>query len=471
MIRRLAKNAWDWFDDRTGVSKTIWPIMTHLVPPGATWWYVFGSATLCAFAVQVVSGVVLAMSYVPSAESAYESLQYITNEAQFGSFMRGMHYWGAGTMVLMVGIHMTQVFLSGAFKFPRELTWLSGIVLLGLVLGMAFTGQLLRWDQNAIWSVILAAEAAGRAPFVGDWIAQLILGGETLGGATLSRFYVIHVFVIPGLMITMIGAHLYLVLRNGISEPPVKGKPVDPETYREEYEEEIEKHGVPFFPDSAWRDVVFALGVVLAIACAAFFIGPPTLDPPPDPSVIEAQPRPDWYFLWMFAIMALMPAGLENFAIIFGPVFVGSVLIGLPFIFGKGERHPARRPWAVGVVIVTFACIGGFWLAGVRSNWSPNFKAEPLSAEIVGVETGPVAEGAVLFHAQGCLNCHLIDGKGGRRGPNLTDVGDRLTHDAMVIRVMNGGHNMPAFASILTPDELERIVAFLQSRTLKKISD
>jgi len=459
--------AWDWIDDRTGVSKTVWPLMTHLVPRGAKWWYVFGSATLCAFIVQIVSGVALAFSYIPSSDEAFTSLKYISEVAPLGNFLRGMHYWGAGMMVLMVGIHMLQVFLSGAFKFPREATWLSGLFLFALVLGMAFTGQLLRWDQNAVWSVMLAAEAAGRIPFIGDLLARIILGGETIGGATLNRFYVVHVFIIPGLMISLIVMHLYLVLRHGIAEPPVKGKPVDPKTYRKEYEDELKKTGVPFFPDAAWRDIVFALGVILVIASAALFIGPPAIGGAPDPSVIDAQPRPDWYFLWLFAIMALMPDGLENLAIIFGPVIIGSILVLLPFLFGTGERHPARRPWAVTIVILTIISIIALWIAGAKADWSPDFKAQPLTAEIVGTTTGPVATGATLFYEKSCLRCHLIEGHGGRRGPDLTYVGDRLTKDQMIIRIMNGGHNMPSFAGILKPNELESIVAFLQSRARK----
>ena len=463
-MKRLIIGGWRWLDDRLGLAELFGPAMKHLVPRDARWWYVFGSATLLAFIVQVVTGVALAFSYVSSASEAYETLQFITNEAPFGRFLRGMHYFGASAMVLMVGAHMAQTFLFGSYKFPREMNWVTGVLLLGFTLVMGFTGQLLRWDQTATWSVVIAAEQAGRVPLIGDFLAQFILGGTVIGGATLSRFFAIHVFIMPALIFLFIGFHLLLVLRHGIAEPPVAGRPVDPATYRAEYEELMHKTGHPFWPEGAWRDFVFGTGLIIVIALLAYFFGPPALDKPPDPSIIKADPRPDWYLLWYFALMALIPPQIEGYVMVFAPVLAGILLLITPLFRNRGERAPSRRPWAIAVVLLSVIMIGSLWIEGIKSPWSPNFDPGSLPEKVVGATNGPVFAGAKLFHDKGCLNCHLIHGYGGRRGPDLTYVGDKLSESDIVIRIVNGGVNMPAFGKMLTSEELAQITAFVQSR-------
>ena len=445
---------WKWLDDRLGIVEMIKPSMRHLVPHDAGWWYVFGSATLVALIVQVVTGVALAFSYVSSSSQAYETLVFITHNAPFGRVLRGLHYFGASAMVLMVGAHMAQTFLFGSYKYPREMNWATGVLLLGFTLVMGFTGQLLRWDQNATWSVVVAAEQAGRVPWIGDWLARFILGGSNIGGATLSRFFAIHVFLIPALMFIFIGLHLMLVLRHGISEPPTAGKPVNPKTYRKEYAELLEKTGHPFWPNGAWRDFVFGTGLIIAVVLLALFVGPPALDKPPDPSVLQADPRPDWYLLWYFAVLALIPTRLEGYVMILAPALFGIFILVLPLLNNRGERAPSRRPWSIAVVLLSVIMIGSLWIAGARSPWSPNFNPVPLTPEIIGATNGPVFHGAQLFQAKSCLNCHLIQGHGGRRGPELTYVGDKLREDNMVIRIVNGGVNMPAFGAMLKPEEI-----------------
>lgn len=464
MFPRILKATWAWLDARMGLSALIAPLITHRVPPDARWWYVFGSTALAAFLIQAVTGVMLSFSYVSSSGDAYAALQTLTHDAPFGRFLRGLHYFGASAMVLMVALHALQVFLFGAYKFPRELNWITGVLLLGLTLGMGFTGQLLRWDQTAVWSVVVGAEQAGRAPFVGEGLARFILGGGNVGGATLSRFFAIHVFVLPVLIVALVGAHLQLVLRNGISEPPQPGALVDPQTYRQDYEALLEKTGRPFWPDAAWRDVVFASVVIGVVLVCAFAVGPPELGKPPDPSLIHADPRPDWYLLWYFAVLALLPPETENIFMVFAPLVAGGALLVLPLLFPRGERHYSRRPVAVAGAVTLLVMVGALLRAGVRSDWSPDFAAQPIPAQVVASADPGVQRGAQLYFSKACINCHWIGNDGGRRGPDLTDAGDRLTRDQITIRILNGAANMPGFGHILKPDEMEALTAFLESR-------
>ena len=459
-LRRL----YQVFDDRTGLSKLIGPIARHPVPPGTGWWYVFGSATLFSFILQVVTGIALATMYIPSTGNAYQSIDFITNHAALGNILRGIHYFGASAMILLVGIHAIRVYLTAAYKFPREVNWLTGTLLLFLTVGMGFTGQLLRWDQNAFWSVVVGAEQVGRVPLIGNYLAQFTLAGRTIGGATLSRFFSFHVFFIPAIIFGTVGFHLYLVLHHGISEPPKRGQPVDPKTYRSKYQALLEREGLPFWPDVGWRDAIFGALAILVVVLLAAVIGPPLLGKPPDPTIIVAEPRPDWYLLWYFAVLALIPPGIENYVIVGAPLVAVLGLVLLPFISNRGERSPLRRPWAIGIVIGIVLMVGTLWIAAIKSPWSPDFTAPPLPQNVVGVSSGPVYEGAQLFHQKGCEFCHSISGYGGHRGPDLTKVGDLLTKDQMIVTIMNGATNMPSFSNNLTPNQLNAVLAFLQSR-------
>jgi len=453
-----------WLDDRTGLVKLIESIAVHPAAPGVKWKYVFGSAVLTAFVIQVVTGIGLLTTYVPSTGGAYESLQYITHKAPLGAFLRGMHYWGASMMVVLITIHFLRVFLMGSFKFPRELNWMSGVLLMATTAAMAYCGQIMRWDQNAVFGMVAAAKMAGHVPLIGTWLAHFIIGGEVVGTYTLSRIFDMHVVILPILLASLIGLHVYLVLRNGVSEPPVPGRGVDPATYRSDYRHMLQKEGVPFWPTVVLRDFMFALGVVLVVLLLAWVVGPAKLDHPPDPSLINAHPRPDWYFWWLFAVLALLPHALENYFIVSLPLLIGLVLFSVPLVSNRGERHPARRPLAVAAVIFIFSGIAALTLAGWHENWSPRVNASPLTADIIGASSGPVYEGAMVFNKMACLFCHTIEGHGGKRGPNLTWIADRLTRDQLTLRIMNGAYNMPVFGRILSTAETDNLLDFLSTR-------
>jgi ubiquinol-cytochrome c reductase cytochrome b subunit len=464
MLKSLATTAWRFIDDRTGASQIVVPLMNHIVPTNARWWYVFGSATLCCFIMQVVTGIGLALAYVPSGGEAFQSLQYITQQAPLGSVLRGMHFFGASAMVLLAFMHMAQVYLHAAYKYPREMNWMSGVVLLLFTLGMGFTGQLLRWDANGIWSTVVGAEQAARVPVIGPFLAHAIFAGSTIGGATLTRFFVLHVFVFPALIFAGVGLHVWLILRHGISEMPKASQPVVPKTYKADYEERLKKTGVPFWPTAMWRDAVFSLIVVIGIVICAIAFGPPTLDKPPDPTTLNVNPAPDWYFLFYFAILSMLPASLETWVILGGPLVVILGLLALPLISNKGDRAPSRRPWAIAVLATSITAIIILTIYGAKAPWSPNFAAQPIAQSVLLTDDPSIQQGARIFFNKGCIYCHEVNGNGGQRGPNLSRVGDRLTEDQLIIRINNGGHNMPAFAGRITHDELATLVGFLKSR-------
>jgi menaquinol-cytochrome c reductase cytochrome b subunit len=215
----------DWVDERTSLSGPARWMMFRKVPRGTNWFYTLGSATMFAFLNQAVTGVFLAMYYDPSPTHAYESARYITNEAFLGEFVRGMHKWGSSVMVILVFLHMGRTFFFGAYKYPRELNWIIGVVLL-LTMTMSFTGYLLPFDQRSYWATIVGVNINGTGPLVGPYLSDFLRAGPEFGATTLSRFYAIHMLLVPGAIAALIGAHLYLVAKLGTTAPPwIKAEP------------------------------------------------------------------------------------------------------------------------------------------------------------------------------------------------------------------------------------------------------
>jgi menaquinol-cytochrome c reductase cytochrome b subunit len=209
-----------WLDERTGTSPFLRAFLFRKVPKGTNWFYTLGSATMFAFVSQAVTGVFLAMYYDPSPTRAYESTQHITNEVFLGELVRGMHKWGATLMVILIFLHMARTFFFGAYKYPRELNWVIGVVLLVLTLLMGLTGYLLPFDQRSFWATVVAVNINASGPILGPYLADFLRGGAEFEAITLSRFYAMHMLLIPGLIAALIGAHLYLVAKLGTTAPP-----------------------------------------------------------------------------------------------------------------------------------------------------------------------------------------------------------------------------------------------------------
>src|SRR5271163_2374201 len=464
---RLIKTVVDWLGVRLPIDATIQETAGHQVPRDtASWFYVFGSAALVVFMLQIITGIMLAFSYVPSAGQAWNSLQVLNHNVTLGWFIRAMHGWGSDFMVAIVLIHMVQVFLFGAYKFPRELTWVVGILLLIVTLGMAFTGQVLRFDQDAYWGLGIGASIASRVPILGPPTVNLMLGGPIIAGATLSRFFALHVFIIPGLLISFVVVHLLMVLRLGINEWPMPGRVVRKATYIKDYHELTKRDGVPFVPGAVYKDLFFGGFILLCIAACAIYYGPFGPSGPPDPTIIQTVPRPDFFFLWLYAVLSFLPPSMETPALLIGPVVVILGLLFLPFAFGEGEKSWRRRPVAVLTILLVAVALATFTRLAEHTPWSPIMDAWsgiPIPSEFLLNRTALERQGALVFQVKQCHNCHALDNQRRKRGPSKDAVAVRLTQDQLIRQVIQGGGNMPAYGKNLSPAETTALVAFLES--------
>ncbi len=464
-LKQRGIDIYNWFERRLGLGRPAFEAAAHEVPSStSSWWYVFGSAATVILILQVVTGILLALVYVPSAGHAWSSLEFLNHNVRLGWYLRALHGWGSDFMVAVVLIHLVQVFLFGAYKFPRELTWIVGVFLLLLTLGMAFTGQVLRFDQDAYWGLGIGASILSRVPWVGGPLVDLLLGGPIIAGPTLSRFFTLHVFVIPGILLALVGLHLLMVLRLGINEWPMPGRLVNKKTYVQEYHKLTEKTGIPFVPDAAWKDAVFAAAIVLAIMACAFWLGPFGPTGQPDPTIIETAPKPDFAFLWIYAVLAYLPPSIETPVMFIAPIVGICAMLLLPLFFGEGEKHWSRRPAAVLMVALIAVTLGAFTRLGMYTPWSPVMNAwssDSIPLADLKDRTPLEREGAIVLQNKQCRNCHSIGGVGGLRGPALDSIASRMTEDQIIRQVLQGGGNMPAYGNALNPPETTALVHFL----------
>jgi len=465
-MRRLVA-VYNWLEQRLQLEAPVKDAALHPVPRNtASWWYVFGSAAFTLLLLQVFTGILLALIYVPGGGQAWQSLNVLNHQVELGWFLRAMHGWGSNFMVAVVLIHMVQVFLFGSYKYPRELTWVLGVFLLLMTLGMAFTGQVLRFDQDAYWGLGIGASITSRIPFVGGRLVHLLLGGPIIAGATLSRFFALHVFVIPGMLLAFAGLHVWMVLKLGINEWPMPGRVVRRSTYLQDYRKLTHEDGVPFVPVALWKDIFFSGAIIAAVAICAFVLGPFGPSGQPDPTIIQTVPKPDFFFLWIYAALAYLPPAMETPFILVAPIVGIAVLLGLPFFAGEGEKSWHRRPVALLVLCTAAITWGVLTHLATFTPWSPHMDAwsgDPLPPQDLRQATPLVRQGAVIFQAKQCRNCHAIGGSGGQRGPALDTLATRMTEDQMIRQVLQGGGNMPAYGKNLSPPEVTALVSFLET--------
>jgi len=466
-MKQTAVRVYAWFERRLQLEGPVKEAVLHKVPRNtASWFYVFGSAAFTLLFLQIFTGILLALVYVPAAGQAWNSLNILNHQIPLGWFLRAMHGWGSNFMVAIVLIHMAQVFLFGAYKFPRELTWTLGVFLLLMTLGMAFTGQVLRFDQDAYWGLGIGASILSRVPWIGGGLVHLLLGGPIIAGATLSRFFALHVFVIPGLLLLFVFLHVWLVLKLGVNEWPMPGRLVNRATYMDEYNKLAHTDGIPFVPGAFWKDLVFSGAIIAAVAVCALVFGPYGPSGQPDPSIIQTVPKPDFFFLWIYTILSYLPPQMETPFILIAPLVGIAILLAVPFVAGEGEKSWHRRP----VAVLTVSLIAVAWSVltqlGTTTPWSPHMSAwsgDPLPVSLIKNATPLVRQGAAVFQAKQCRNCHSVGGAGGERGPALDNVAARLTIDQLRFKVVTGGGNMPAYGKNLSPHEIEALVSFLET--------
>ena len=351
----------DWLDARTGFRAARKHLLDEPLPAGTGWWFVTGSVVLFLIGVQFVTGVVLTMYYVPAPDHAYDSVRFIMDQLPFGSVLRGLHVFGASFIVIAALVHMVRVVALGSYRKPREMTWITGVVLLLLILAFALSGYLLPWDQKAYWATTVTINVARSGP-MGDYVAGLLRGGSGLGPLTLLRWYSAHVFLLPTALIGFTVAHLYLMRRHGISGPIT----ASPGPAR------------PFYPYHALKDTI-AIAAVFAVLITLAAAVPAPLDAVADPTDATYVPRPEWYFLSLFQLLKYFPGPLEPVATQGVPGLVVAFLFLLPFLGKTGSRRLRDRPVVAGMFLIIGLGVTGLTVMGLRDTpghsasegWSP----------------------------------------------------------------------------------------------------
>jgi len=515
-----------WLDERTRFQAARHVLLDEPIPPGTGWIFTLGSVLLALISVQLLTGAFLTLYYAPTPDHAYESVRFINSTAS-GRLVRGLHHFSASFLVVFLVLHMLRVVVLGSFKPPREITWLSGLALLGLVLAFALTGYLLPWDQRAYWATVVTINIARLEPLAGEIIAAVLQGGSTIGALTLTRWYAAHVIFLPALLVLLIVAHIVMMRLQG-SSGPLRPKPGPP---------------FPFYPYQAFRDTVVVSVVLLAVVAFAWR-GMPPLEGPADPTDANYIPRPEWYFLGLFQLLKYFPGRWEVVGAIIIPGVVAAFLALLPWIDRGPERDPRRRPLIMATVLTGLLAVvvltalgwrdrpvsasadrwslreiggrsiaaysgcakchadtgaadplesialtrGAEWVSGHVTDPEmiapglrepPTVRSEREVAAIVAYVRRvsrhpypgfpPTIETVATIWGRYCVGCHIIDGDGGKDGPELTHIGSK--QDVATLRVwiedpeaVNPNADMPAFGKRLSPAQLDVMAEYLASR-------
>ena len=414
----MLKALGNWFDNRTGYKKLVHEALEEPIPGGARWRYVFGSALTITFLVQLVTGVLLMTSYSPSSGTAWGSVWYISHKMTLGWFIRGLHHFGSQAMVVLLVLHMVQVLLAGAYRAPREVNWWFGLLLMAVTLAFSLTGYLLPWDQKGFWATQVATNIASGAPGVGPAIQKVVVGGESYGNQTLTRFYGLHVGVLPGLLVLFLVAHIALFRKHGVTAPP---KAVGSE---------------PFWPRQMFYDSLAGAVVLGVLAFMAWWDHGAPLDAPADRASLDYPARPEWYFLSLFQLLKRFPGKYEFIGTQVVPGTLALILFLLPLL---DKVFPRKFAHFLACMFVFLVIGGGASLTvdAMRQDANnPVFQKSREEADATAeralllAEAGippsgagdllirdPLTRGMALLE-QKCLGCHGYEGKSDNTAAN-----------------------------------------------------
>jgi ubiquinol-cytochrome c reductase cytochrome b subunit len=468
---------WGWLNRRTGLDDLLRGALYEPIPGGARFAYIFGSGLLFIFLSQIITGIFLALYYVPSADHAHTTVAYITKAVTAGSFLRSLHAYGASAMVVVLFLHLSQTYIYGSYKGARELLWLSGCVLFGLVLAMAFTGYLLPWDQRAYFATAVGTNAVSEIPGIGESIKRLMRGGTEMGTLTISRFFVAHVFFIPACIFALVASHIFLFRKAGAAGP------FDEDPLSPKKEPEL------FYPRQVLMDLSLTALLIVGLGLLCFFV-PMQLGPPANPADAQYIPRPEWYYLPIFQWLKYWHGSAAIVGVLVVPTVLVLAIVALPFLDRSVERRPWKRPVAMGAyAFVVFSLVG----LGVRSEYldrhdpgvaqqlakqateeneyarkpfEPELSSASLAAANVTLADPMAAKGKTIFESQACNACHGDGGIGTAAAPPLVGIQAKLSPDQLAelfkhptAKMTAGG--MPPID--LPPDDLKELIAYVES--------
>jgi ubiquinol-cytochrome c reductase cytochrome b subunit len=436
----------EWIEHRTGVIGGLQHFLYEEIPASSGWHQVFGSVAMFLFMVQAFTGIMLSFNYAPTPGDSYDSLRYILTALTAGPLMRGLHHWGATLIVIIVGVHMIQVFLWGAYKKPREATWMVGVVLLLITLAFGLTGYLLPWDNRAYWGTTVTTRIAAMSPGLGPYLTQLLGASEGVGVVTFARFFAVHVLILPPVTILLVALHVFLVRRHGVApNPDDAGKPKK-----------------MFFPMQVFKDTVaifIAFAILFSLAIAAHV----PLEQMADPTDDAYIPRPEWYFLFLFQFLKMFNGPLEVIGAVVLPGVAVAALFLVPFFDRGAMVKVTKRTFAIGVVLLAAIGWTGLTVAAVKStppqetavDYSYNTDWLSLTPDKLAVAKVPdmpdfAPKGAAVYQANHCNACHMINGVGGKIGPSLNGLAKRQTRSWVIQHFidpqkMSPGTSMPPY--------------------------